>query len=166
MVDIFEMSSNLLIPPPPTQIYHVKLLYKGMMVTVLLFASFCLVMVVRQIFVTGRFDKPYLMPAFIGVFLIGLYLCTDSFSARFECAQDAVTSKTLRKTVRLPISKIRGRREIVEASTDSSTRYLVLESNDSAFEGIKVEKRFDFDREFYDWFNALPDLEGEGKTVK
>ncbi len=157
------MSSILVIPPPPTAIYHVKWWYKVIMVAVLLFAIFCVVMVVRQIFVTGRFEKPYLLPVFLAVLALGVYLCVDAFSARFECAADAVSALTIRKTVRLPISKIRGRREIVETGTDSSTRYLVLESNDSAFESIKVEKRFEFDGAFYEWFNRLPDLDAEGK---
>lgn len=98
--------------------------------------------------------------------VVGVLLAWSAFRATVTLSEDAIELRTPFGSKSLARHAIRGRREyVVTGGGDEggSTRYLKLESNDDRLPTIDIAKYFNFDDKFYQWFNALPDLDALDK---
>jgi hypothetical protein len=92
--------------------------------------------------------------------MFGVLWVAFSFLSTVTLFVDALEHRTLLGRKRLPFEGIRGRREyFVDSYESGSTRYLKLEPNDDRLPTLDFQKYYTFDREFYEWFNNLPDLD-------
>jgi hypothetical protein len=71
--------------------------------------------------------------------------------------------QTLFSRNQLPLSAIRGRRELVSRDAEGTTRNWLLVPIDNARPALKMEKSYNFDDDFKRWFNSLPDLDALDK---
>ena len=93
--------------------------------------------------------------------LVGVLLTWSAFRATVTLSEDEIELHTPFGRNNLPLHAIRGRREYVVRGGvhGGSTRYLKLETNDDRLPKMDIMKAFNFDGHFYQWFNALPDLD-------
>lgn len=93
--------------------------------------------------------------------IVGLGLTAHAFASRVEFSGTSLQRVTLLSHLSIPLSSIRGRREYVLRGGEEGgdTRYLRLERNDGAPPVEFGKYLYRFDDDFWDWFNALPDLD-------
>jgi hypothetical protein len=120
--------------------------------------------------ITGRAAaKPIEMLIAVVLFIAGLVLTLNFFTATVTFTADAVEQRSLFRQATLPFSEIRGRREFVVRSFapggGGSTRYLKLESNDDRHPPLEFMKSYTFDDAFFSWFKELPDLDAENQKT-
>lgn len=95
---------------------------------------------------------------------VGFAVHTSMSSVRFTV--DSVEKWGIFGIKRLPLSKIRGRREyVVHGEEGGGTPYFKLESNDALFPTMDFSKNYSFDDAFCKWFYSLPDLDAKDKEV-
>jgi hypothetical protein len=98
--------------------------------------------------------------------LVGVGLTINAFQTTVVFTCDAVELHSILSRLRLPLSKIRGRREFVARGEEGGgTRYLCLVPEDDRLSTLQFMKSYTFDDVFYRWFNELPDLDAEDKKV-
>ena len=103
------------------------------------------------------------------LFIAGLGLTLNFFTATVTFTADAVEQRSLFRQATLPFGEIRVRREFVVWSSNadggSRTRYLKLESNDDRHPPLEFMRSYTFDDAFFRWFNELPDLDAEDQKT-
>ncbi len=89
-----------------------------------------------------------------------------SFRNRVRLSQESLELHGLSGTRVLPIQSIKGRRRYLSRGDidTPSVWHLVLEPDDDRYPKMDIEELYRFDEQFYNWFNALPDLDEIDKT--
>lgn len=86
------------------------------------------------------------------------------YGAAVVLTGNAIVKRTPLKTDELRFGEIRGRRTKVYRNFDGSyIRYLRVIPRDSLLSEIRFQQFFAFDGVFKEWFDALPDLDGESQ---
>jgi hypothetical protein len=104
-------------------------------------------------FLELMFPVAYLL--FSGIFTI------KAFRSFVRLSESSIELRSLSGSKLLPFDKIKGQRRYIDHGDQNTptVRHLVLEPNDDRFPKLDIEETYRFDNSFYDWFNALPDLD-------
>jgi hypothetical protein len=130
----------------------------------LVFSGFCAIALVAIWFgVLSGNRKPNFVEIMgpLVLVLAGVFFTVRAFFNSITLTSDTVEVKSLAGKRVLPFDKIRGRRRYMDKgdADGPSIWHLVLESNDDRFPRIDIQETYKFDDFFYQWFNALPDLD-------
>jgi hypothetical protein len=155
---------------PTFRVYRLKWGQRAIAVLFLAFAIFFMI-ASRAWPISGRAEtKPIELFIAAVLFIAGLGLTLNFFTATVTFTVDAIEQRSLFRQATLPFTKIRGPREFVVWSSDadggSRTRYLKLESNDDRHPPLEFMKSYTFDNAFFRWFNKLPDRDAEGQKTR
>jgi len=98
--------------------------------------------------------------------LVGVGLTINAFQTKVIFTFDTIELQSILGRKRIPLSGIRGRREIVATGEEGgSTRHLCLVPDNDRLPTLQFMKSYTFDDTFYRWFNELRDLDAEDKKV-
>ena len=98
--------------------------------------------------------------------LIGAGIAAHAFTVSVRFTVDSIEYWSIIGVKRLPLDKVKGRREyVVSDSEGGGTRYLKLEPDDDRLKALSFAKTYNFDDAFYRWFYSLPDLDARDKEV-
>lgn len=153
-------------PDTPHKIYKIKWFWRAFsIVWTGLSVCFWLALLSKEIF--GEEDLEWWHLIVGPAWIVGAPFWTaHMFLARVRLYRDAIETSGLLGQSRLRFEEILGRREY-EAKGDGeggSTRYLKIEPIGDHLPLLDFMKDYDFDRSFYDWFEALPDLDAKDKV--
>lgn len=153
-------------PPPVYRVYRLNWWQRGFALTFLALSTFFVFGVWRGVFFNQEEPRPFLMAMTTIFMLVGAGLTANAFGTTVIFTADAVELRSILGYSRLPLNKIRGRREFVARGDEGGgTRYLVLVSNDDRLPKIQFMKDYTFDESFFRWFYELPDLDADDKKV-
>lgn len=93
--------------------------------------------------------------------VIGAIATAITFTSRITLSDDAIELRNVLEKRRLLISEIRGRREIVRASSAGITSTWKLVPRDDKARALALSNSFAFDGVFYEWLNQIPLLDVE-----
>ncbi len=93
--------------------------------------------------------------------VIGAIATAITFTSRITLSDEAIELRNILEKKRLLISEIRGRREIVRASSEGITSTWKLVSKDGKARTLALSNSFAFDGVFYEWLNKIPVLDAE-----
>jgi hypothetical protein len=116
---------------------------------------------------TGARDPKFLEIVFpLGFTLVSAVFTWRAFRNAVRFSDHAVELRSLSGMHVLPLDKIKGRRRYLSRGDENSPDvwHLVLEPNDDRYPKLDIEELYGFDKLFYTWFNALPDLDEIDKT--
>lgn len=111
---------------------------------------------------TGTRDPRFLEMMFPIIFSVAVAIFTfRAFRNKVRLSGTAIELCGLSGKRVLPFDKIRGRRKYFDPGNENSPGvwHLVFEPNDDRFTKIDIEELYQFDSFFYEWFDALPDLD-------
>ncbi len=151
---------------PIGRVYQMSRVFRGFALFFLTFGFLFSVRFLEDI-LTGE-TNPNIATTMIAIVfpIVGLFMAAYAFVSRVVFADDALQRVTLigRRTV--PLNLIRGRREYVANGGDppSSTRYVRLELNNGDKPIDLGKKLYNFDDQFWNWYNSLPDLDEADKV--
>ena len=153
--------------PPPT--YRVYRLHWGQRAFALLFLAFSLFFVIgswRGVVFGHEEPRPLLLFLSMIFLLVGVGLTINAFQTKVIFTFVAIELQSILGRKRIPLSGIRGRREIVATGEEGgSTRHLCLVPDNDRLPTLQFMKSYTFDDTFYRWFNELRDLDAEDKKV-
>jgi hypothetical protein len=151
--------------PPFGRVYRVSWLFRGFGIVFLLFGCVFLFALGRTLII-GEEDLTYLTVAIAFIFpLVGGGIAAHGFISRLRFSEERVEKVSFLGRKSLPFGSIRGRREYVVTDAEGgSTRYLRLEPNDDHAAMEFGKALYTFDSAFWEWFNALPDLDAMDKV--
>jgi hypothetical protein len=150
---------------PAGRVYRMTWLFRGLGIVFLLISCFFAFGIGRRLLMDEA--KPGLEKISVVVLLlaVGCVMTLHGFVSRLLFSADGVEQVTLLGRKNMPFASIRGRREYVaRGSKGGSTRYLRLEANDSHAALEFGKQLYGFDAAFWEWFNALPDLDAIDKV--
>lgn len=116
---------------------------------------------------TGRQDARFLEMMFPIVFSMGAAFFTiGAFRKSVRLTDHRIEVRGVSGTRMLPLDKIKGRRRYFSPGPVDCPGewHLVFEPNDDRYSKLDIEELYRFDDEFYEWFNALPDLDEIDKS--
>jgi hypothetical protein len=153
-------------PAPFLSVYRPHWLWRAFAIVFFVF-SVVFASIIWRIALLGLADrnlKEMIIPA---VFVLaGAGMTIHAFTVGVRFTVDAVEYRSLIGVKKLPLDKIRGRREcVVRGDEGGGTRYLKLESDDDRFPALNFSKSYSFDDAFYKWFYSLPDLDQRDKEA-
>jgi hypothetical protein len=93
--------------------------------------------------------------------VIGAIATAITFTSRITLSDDAIELRNILEKRRLLISEIRGRREIVRASSEGITSTWKLVPKGDKARALALSNSFAFDEVFYEWLNKIPVLDAE-----
>jgi hypothetical protein len=153
-------------PAPFLSVYRPHWLWRAFAIVFFVFSGIFASLIWREALL-GLADRS-LKELIISVLLdlAGAVMTIHAFAVGVRFTVDAVEYSSLTGVKRLPLAKIRGRREyVVSGGEDGSTRFLKLESDDDRFPVLDFSKIYNFDDAFYKWFYSLPDLDQKDKEA-
>jgi hypothetical protein len=153
-------------PAPTYRVYHLHWGQRAFALLFLALSAFFVIGVWRGVLFNEEKPRPFLMVTTIIFMLVGAGLTVNAFRTTVVFTADAVELRSILGCSRLPLNKIRGRREFVARGDEGGgTRYLVLAPNDDRLPTIQFMRGYTFDEAFFRWFYELPDLDAEDKKV-
>jgi len=96
--------------------------------------------------------------------LISLWWTLKAFSASVTLSIDSIETGDLFGRSRIALNAIRGRREYTVRGK-TVTDYLKIEPIDDRMPALEIERNFNFDDAFYEWFYSLSDLDAFGQGI-
>lgn len=130
------------------------------------FSAFVLVATWSEM-LTGKREVTFVEVMLPVVFVLaGALFTVRAFRNWISLTSNSIELKSLTANAILPFEMIKGRRRYLDkGDADSpSVWHLVLESKNDRFPKIDIQESYRFDEYFYNWFNALPDLDELDKT--
>lgn len=116
-------------------------------------------------FLTGRivldFRHAELMITGIIALAVGAFGTAYTFTARVTLSDYGIELRNLLEKKRLRSSEIRGRIEIVRASSKGTTSTWKVVPKDHKARTLTLSPSFAFDSAFYEWLNKIPPLDSE-----
>jgi hypothetical protein len=116
-------------------------------------------------FLTGVLAVNYrharLMIMGIVLLVIGAFATAITFTSRITLSDKAIELHNILWKKRMLISEIRGRSEIVRASSKGMTSTWKLVPMDVNARTLALSNSFAFDEVFYEWLNRIPVLDAE-----
>ena len=153
-------------PAPTYRVYH---LHWGQRAFALLFLAFSVFFVIescRSVFSGQEEPRPFLLILSVVFILVGIGLTVNAFQTTVTFTCDSIELRSIVRRLKLPLSKIRGRREFAARGEEGGeTRYLCLVPDDDRLPTLQFMKAYTFDDAFHRWFNEPPDLNAEHKKV-
>lgn len=92
------------------------------------------------------------------MFILGLDWIAKACWSKLTVAHSRIVLRTPFRRSILPVSSIRGRRDVKVRSGPAVFRRLTVESNDPKSPTLEFASVYAFDDEFHRWFGSLPDL--------
>jgi succinate dehydrogenase hydrophobic anchor subunit len=139
--------------------------YRFRMATQMISAIFLILMIFLLLQSISQINEYKIQELIIRISLFSIFsivagcLCLLSFTSAITLTTDEISYKNFFVRKSIPFVKIKGRRtKIVWARYGSSRKY-VVESTDKKIRSIQFDAYFDLDKEFWDWFYSLHDLD-------
>jgi len=85
------------------------------------------------------------------------------FTSSLRFTDDALEKRSILTVASIPLSQIRGRRQIGHRGDQANIRFYVIVPAHRSLPTIKFAEYHEFDDAFYDWFLSLPDLDAKAK---
>jgi len=153
-------------PAPTFRVYRLHWGHRAFALLFLTLGAFFVIGLCRSGFRGQEEPRPLLLIVSVAFLLVGVGLTVSAFQTTVTFTCDPIELRSILSRLRLPLNKIRGRREFVaRGEEDGGTLYLCLVPNDDRLSTIQFMKGYTFDDTFYRWFNELPDLDAEDKKV-
>jgi hypothetical protein len=153
-------------PAPSFCVYRLHWSQRAFALLFLALSVFFVVGSWKGVFFGEEDPRPFLMILSAIFLLVGLGLSFNAFQTTVTFTGDAIELRSILNRLKLPLSKIRGRREFVARGEEGGgTRYLCLIPEDDRLPTLQFMKNYTFDDAFYGWFNELRDLDAEDKRV-
>jgi hypothetical protein len=154
-------------PAPFLSVYRPHWLWRAFAIVFLVFSGVFVTLIWRGALLglADRSLKELIISAFL--VLAGAGMTIHAFTVGVRFTVDAVEHWSLTGVKKLPLAKIRGRREyVVGGGEEGSAHYLKLESDDDRFPALNFSKSYNFDDAFYKWFYNLPDLDQKDREAR
>ena len=90
--------------------------------------------------------------------IVTLYCTIHALTASIIFSMDSVTYKNFLITITLPFAQISGRKEEIKG-TRNKMHYYILVPNNNEHSQIKFSQYFSMDKQFWDWFYSLHNLD-------
>jgi hypothetical protein len=153
-------------PPPIYRVYRLRWGQRAFALFFLVFSVFFVFGSWRRLLIAQEEHRPLLLILSVIFLVVGVGLNLNAFQTAVTFTSDAIELRSILGRRRLPLSEIRGRREVVARGEEGgSTRYLCLVPDDDRLPTLQFMKSYTFDDTFYRWFNELRDLDAEDKKV-
>jgi len=112
-------------------------------------------------------DEPSTETALITSLLVlsTVIFALHAFTSSVRFTDDAIEKRYLLTIASLPISQIRGRRQIVPRGDEANLRFYVIVPMHRSLPIIRFGEYHEFDDAFYDWFLSLPDLDAQKNSI-
>ncbi len=95
----------------------------------------------------------------LGLIVIGVCLSVYLFTASVRFTENAIEQRTLFGLSALPIDAILGRSQFERDTGEGKFVYMRLVPSSEQFKPLDLTQYYCYDQDFYQWFNALPDLQ-------
>ena len=153
-------------PAPTYRVYHLHWGQRAFALLFLAFSAFFVIGSWRSVLFGQEEPRPSLLILSVVFLLVGVGLTINALQTTVTFTCNAIELRSILSRLKLPLSKIRGRRELAARGEEGGeTRYLCLVPNDDRLPTLQFMKGYTFDDAFYRWFNELPDLDAEDKKV-
>jgi hypothetical protein len=135
----------------------------------LIFSGFSVVLLMAAWYgVLSGARKPQVVEMVVPVILLigGVLFSIRAFRNSVCLSDSSIELKSIVGNSVLLLDKIKGRRRYLDPGVADSPSiwHLVIEPNDDRFPKIDLQETYKFDDFFYQWFNALPDLDESDKA--